>query len=340
MNLDEFFESEDERNDFFIDIIEKLDGTAFGKRIKEHIDESSAFIEAYYPNRIVPNEPIYYEKGRASRTFEFELSRLWRRAIGMYVEHRVGASLPYIRDELGDKTAYERINKYNDACLTLIETRVIPLLNEHESAGEDALIFVKEMMGGDDEYVRSCFLSTDLAPSQSEYAFLGMIGLLLRAKHASANSDLSQAYAYLLDATELIGMHDGSAFVTKRLDKIVKSRRAQDSAYAKQESYKKAASRVEELYDSLKPKDKKRWKSASGARNAIMRVLDKEALDANLEKPDIAVSSVYKICKELYAIDTRAAQQKKPGLQAVIRLNMPNGDVVDAPSGRTTDRGK
>ncbi|MEE4750418.1 hypothetical protein V2K65_26110 [Pseudomonas alliivorans] len=338
MNLDDFFETQEERDSFFIKIIEQLDGTDFSKKIKEYIDETSAFVESYYPNRIVPEEPIYYEKGRASRTFEFELSRLWRRAITTYIEHRVGISLPYIQEELGDKTAHERISKYNEACLVLIETRVIPLLNEHENVGDDALLFVKEMMGGDDDYVRNGFLATDLAPSQSEYAFLGMIGLLLRAKHASTNSDLSQAYAYLIDAAELIGMHDGSAFITKRLDKIVKSRRAQESAYAKQESYKKAAARVEELFHSLKPKDKKKWKSASGARNAIMRILDKEALDAGLEKPAIAVSSVYTICKELYATDVRATQQTRPKLQAVIRLEMPNGDIVDAPIGMTSDK--
>jgi len=142
----------------------------------------------------------------------------------------------------------------------------------------------------------------------------------------------------LIDAAELIGMHDGSAFVTTRLDKIVKSRRAQESAYAKQESYKKAANRVVELFQLLKPKDKKLWRSASGARNAIMKVLDKEALDANLEKPDIAASSVYTICKELHALDVHAKQKLRPELQAVIRLEMPNGDIVDAPVGRTSKK--
>jgi hypothetical protein len=71
-----------------------------------------------------------------------------------------------------------------------------------------------------------------------------------------------------------------------------------------------------------------------------MRILDKEALDASLEKPAIAVSSVYKICKELYAIDIRATQQIRPKLQAVIRLEMPNGDIVDAPIGRTSDKAR
>lgn len=314
--------------DLIVLLSNSISGVAHKSSISDAINRSREHVRDWKTHQSLG---ISNDSDDTAGEFDFELNSLWTRAETLYSQDHIKKALPIITGRLGDKTASERINRYYSACIALLRQNVIPVIQDHEDAGDCSYTHVSDMLQGDDAFIRSGFLDGNEAPPQTIFAYIGMFGLLIKAKKLHQKNEFNQAYSYLLKASRLIGMQEGAAFLTDRLDLIVRSLHARNSAHIKHARYQEISSRVQDLFHSLKRIENNLpmpWRNATVAAKKIYAFLQDESRDGSIDDPGIAHSSVYTICKAMCNIEKQAASGKK-NFRLIYKIPLPDGSTFD-----------
>lgn len=246
---------------------------------------------------------ILYEKGRATRSLETEHKRLWARAVKLYTEENIRSLPERVCNSIKDPDSGIDRKQFEGLVENQLLQSIVPALASHRNSGENFYIYVHELIRYPEEQITIEAISdTGRTPLEIGSTFYGIFGLLLQAENAIKSGESAKAYSLLIDATHMIGMHEGARYTTVRMDAVAAKRRAKYNAKKKHSKTDPIKARAHDLFYELMPFDKKmqtkRWETATQAFN---RVWDQLVAEANNKQkdPGVADSTIKNICQHL-----------------------------------------
>lgn len=281
--------------------ISPLDAKDAHDEERKRIEEIIAFSKAELKPRLGKNS-LLYDSGRSRRCFDAELRLQWLKARACYQRHWLSILDPYDQKLLLDP----RNEAFRDELLGMVghdvDSRIRPMLEEHESPGDDLYHLVNRLLSGfkDEDAVK--LLADSGSPLQIQTSLFGIFGLLIQASRYHERRQMDQAYSCLIDASNLIGMNDASTYVMRYLSPVAARRQARKTSAKSRLKKEQIKATVHELYESARPMGgdgkPRRWMSSSEAGGAVWSALTKD-----LEDPDdlgLKDSTVMKLCRELF----------------------------------------
>lgn len=331
---------QEELKQFLLELADKqqytnsmLDGSFIIAQQRSKIDELFQLVH----DRILADHTeeelgtLKHKSTRPLRSFDFELNRLFQETFEVYKEQ----ILPSIPDFLEKAIFRGDENRKNKFLLEHFQKLTLPLLGEHDSPGDDLFLFVCFIMAFNDEKIMNTILADRLSgPAQSIEAVYGMCGLLIQADKSKKEGLGEQAYSYLIDASNMLGMYKSAAFMNARFDTVATKRFAKKQANIKHSSPSElntAKDKVRELFVSLQKADapdKTRlrgpWKSANEAHQEIALSMHKE-IDAKV----IGDSTILALCRQLHKKQKAEAKRKgRPTISVLLKHTLDDGTVV------------
>lgn len=289
-------------------LIRKLDGSEVRQQKVEQIDGTLNFVSKEIKPQFEGRNILLYEKGRASRSFENELQRLWERALICYQLHCRKALGPAIEAYLVDSENQVTHQDFLNMVAAELRTQVVPLLEKHETPGDDFYLLINQLLKGvaDKDAVEN-IANCRATPPETASSIFGMFGLLIQAKRYQQQGHMNQAYSCLLDASNLIGLHDGARYSMDHLPAVAAKIRAKVNSEKSRAKTDKLKLRVIDLFYALRPTDKdgkpQVWKSANKASDAVWDILVEEARKESNESPAISDRTVLSWCQKLLKRD-------------------------------------
>lgn len=321
--------------DIILDLLQKknlsdsiIDGSFLINQNRSGIAEILKAISDNVIPRHLKNEQV---NTRQLRGFEYELNRLAQDACALYKEHFIPV-IPEVIEKLVSQGDSAKLNHFVEKFFYSI---IIPLLNEHESPGDDIFLFVRYIMALNNDKSTNDILADRLSgPAYSLEAVYGICGLIIQADRAKHDGLIDQAYSYLIDASHMLGMYKSAEFMRSRFEPVADSYLAKKNAHKRHSSpsvKKSAQEKVRELFVSLRgPFDPKkaepipRWKNATEARQAISKVMCQE-----IEDKAIGDTTIYSLCKELHNEEMEAAERRtRPTISVIANHTQDDGTVV------------
>jgi len=287
--------------------IRSLDGTELAESYQSLISNVTRQVRDELLPRYEGAKIILYENGRSVRDFEFELKRHWNRAISSYVRHYKNAAPPSIK-KLLDSPGYENAaEEYERLLIGQVQALIIPMLKKQLAPGDDFYLFCRELMAQTDHDIAvENIAQSGITPAQLDCAFFGMFGLLVQAERYAEDGRNAQAYSALIDASHLIGMHEGAAYAMARFDEVAAKRHAKQNSLKSRDGKDKIKMRAAELFYGLGPKDEQgrrcKWGSANDAFEAVWSALEKET-HAQGVKLKISDRTILSLCRRLHKRD-------------------------------------
>lgn len=312
--------------------IKRLDGSELAESYRRIIDNVTHQVRDELLPGYEGTKIILYEDGRSVRDFEFELRRHWNRAIGAYVrhyKHATPSSIKKLLDLPGNESVAEEYERF---LIEQVQEVIAPMLKELITPGDDFYLFCRELMARADQKIAvENIAQSGMTPPQLDFAFFGMFGLLVQAERYADDGRTVQAYSALIDASHLLGMHEGASYAMTLFDDIAAKRRAKQNSSKSRDEKDKIKKRAAELFYELAPKDeqgrRRRWGSANDALEEIWSALEKEA-HANGVKLKISDRTILSLCQRLQRRD-------KDGTGLEIRVEvmkiMPDGTKYIVP---------
>ncbi|WP_110973206.1 hypothetical protein [Pseudomonas huaxiensis] len=274
---------------------------------------------------------IISKKSRTARTFHTELSRLTEATFRLY-KNLIPNTLPEIFLKILKTKSSDIIDEFLSIHFSNI---TVPALRDEDHPGDDIFLFIRHiMLINDEDEMNSIIAETLTAPAQSLEAVYGMCGLLIQASRAEQEGRMDEAYSYLIDASNMIGMCQATEFMMPRIDAIAKKRFAKENAKRKHTSpspLNSAKKKVAELYINLKPlvepdkpNSSRKWQSANHAHETIYDAMRKE-IDAN----EIGDTTILTICRKLYKQEKIQIQkQGRPTVNVYIKQTLADGTTI------------
>ncbi|OYT80912.1 hypothetical protein [Pseudomonas sp. PGPPP2] len=274
---------------------------------------------------------IISKKSRALRSFHTELARLTEATFKLYKD-LILEKLP----EVFLKILKTKSNDTIDEFLSIHFNHItIPALRDEKHPGDDIFLFIRHIMSINDEKEMNSIIAEKLsAPAQSLEAVYGMCGLLIQASRAEQEGRIDEAYSYLIDASNMIGMCQATAFIMPRIESVANKRFAKKNAQRKHMSpspLNAAKSKVAELFVSLKPlaepnnpSSARRWENANHAHETIYDAM-REEIDTKI----IGDTTILGICRKLYRQEkNHAHKQGRPTVNVYIKQTLADGTVL------------
>jgi hypothetical protein len=268
---------------------------------------------------------------RPLRGIDRELGRMTQEVCALYKEQFIPL-IPEVIERLVSQGDSVKLNHFVDKFFYSI---IMPLLSEQESPGDDIFLFVRYIMALDNDKTTNDILADRLSgPAYSLEAVYGICGLIIQAGRAKRNGLIDQAYSYLIDASNMLGMYKSAAFMRSRFEPVANSYFAKKHANKKHSSpsaNSAAKEKVRKLFVSLRgsfdpenPESFPLWKNASEARKAISEVMCQEVEDGV-----IGDSTIYSLCKELQNQEKEAAERRaRPAISVIVNQTLDDGTVV------------
>lgn len=290
------------------DAASMLDAGSARERLAAHVEQTIEFVREKILPTYSGKKLLLYDEGRAVRSFDFEWTRLWEKAITLYLRSAGRLSGPDVETYLSDPAHASILKELQNDLRAQIETFTVPLLEDFETPGDDFLLYTyTRMVATDEKTTIDDIAGAGLTPPERIEAFFGMFGLLIEATRAKQQGAMDLAYSFLLDASHMIGMHESARYVMKFSPEVAKKRRAQLNSEKSREQVKKAKLRVCELFNELRPTSAdgkpQRWKKANDAAHAVWGALEKEAYADGGRAPDISDRTVLSLCQKLHKRD-------------------------------------
>jgi hypothetical protein len=307
------------------DLIRKLGASEERQKKVEQIDGTLNFvskkIKPHFEDRNIP----LYEKGRASRSFENELQRLWGRALICYQLHCRKALGPEIEAYLVNSENQITHQEFLDMVADELRTQVVPLLEKHETPGDDFYLLIDQLQKGvADKDAAENIANSRATLHETAFSIFGMVGLLIQAKRYQQRGLMNQAYSCLLDASDLIGMYNGARYAMNHLPTVAAKIRAKVNSEKSRAKTDKLKLRAIDLFYALRPTDKdgkpQIWKSANKASEAVWDKLVKEA-DKEGELPAVSDRTVLSWCQKLHKRDKEGGNSLDFRVEAIQLLN-------------------
>lgn len=315
-----------------------LDGTKTRESQKKAIGSAVRTMHSEVLHLGQTSHHALYGNQRIDRSFEFEHDRLWHTALHLHLLDHLESMSREAQD------LHEQIKLANPASdlapvlKTQIEQITIPLLAEHEEAGDDLHLYVKLLMNHcDDAAANKIIAQQGSTPPQTADASFAMFDYLHKAKIAALEGQLAIAYSYLLDTSNLIGLHDGARYVVARIDKVGDSRRGainvekgqdkrrEKKLKAKKEAYKFFCSLRDKKGKGIVEKDGVwEWKSGAAAATEILDLLEK----TERGYPVISHRTLTDFCLEWLK-----PERKKPEPRLNVTMSLSNGMRVKIRAG-------
>lgn len=337
-------ELESQMQHFFLDAVrlsqkatEKVDGTASRRDRAALVDLLIKYAKEETLPRLNKRSLKLYSEGRASRSFESELNRLWEKASNEY--QKISAletieNLPSIVSEqiLSDDPDYAR-RGFEYAASIELKSITIPVLEAHPTPGDDLLLyFLDTMCNPDEKSITDHIADSLLAPPQMLYAFLGIFGLLIQAKRSGISGNLAEAYSYLMDANHMIGMLEASAWLTTRFDKIAASRNGKLNARKdtkRKVAVRQAKSFVEHLFYNLMPSNSAGYREWKNHEKALTEI-NAHICDNNINL-GISDHLIKQECLRLHNLDKKIKHNNKFRFQANYVFIKKDGTKINIP---------
>jgi hypothetical protein len=159
----------------------------------------------------------------------------------------------------------------------------------------------------DDEATVENLAASEKTPPELPAAFFGMFGLLLQARRAEREQDMTLAMSYLFDVNHLVGLHEGARYPMRQLPAVAKTLHARRNGDKSRTKKNRAKAHALELYYALRERDTQGqpqpWGSAEIAMEAVWDALVDEAIAAGEENPVIKESTVLGVCKLMHRRD-------------------------------------
>lgn len=296
---------------------------AEAQQIEEAIAHVQADIRPQYGENFLLKEGV-----RKHRDFSQELDRLWKRVLEFYAEAR-GDLHPELAFLHAPENSSYRLRLRSDL-RRYAEDLVVPVLEKFPNAGEDLYLLVYHwILDFDPDASVESIAQTGATAAQWMPALYGMLGLLISAKAAHADGEISLAYSYLMDANHLIGLHEGSKYALKYSQEIERKLSARNSNKLSRAATDAVKLRAVDLYHSLRPLDAQgkaiSWKSGSSAARAVYAALEAEAYERQKRDPNIDDSPgiAFDTIRDLFA---QMVKLEKRGGSLDIKV-----EVVEAP---------
>lgn len=291
-------------------MIGKLDGSEVIKQnghiIDQAIQDSREVIKSQHEEEVGDN--LYLSKGRSVRKFDFECSRLWERALDLYIKSSEKALEDNIARLLNDPK--NKILRERMRCNA--EALVRDIVNNAFKGNEDPagyLFFHTHylMLDCHKDIAVENIATSGMTPPELPTALFGIFCLLVEADKNRKQADMDLAYSFLIDAAELIGLHEGASYAMKNLDEVSVKRRAKLNSEKSRIQKNKEQVRACELFYSLRPHDEEGkpmpWESASAAFEEVWGALVDEALEKGMNDPRTAESTIKTLCRDLQKRD-------------------------------------
>jgi hypothetical protein len=314
------------------DAMPKLDGSENRRVQTEYIDKTIETVQKQIRPNAHGSLPLLDPESRRERVFEGEYKRLWGRVMALYVENCKN-SHPTMAGLLGT-SAYSSIARDFEAGLHKeVQDTTIPILDRHAAPGDDLYLFVLACMRSlDTKATVESLGNSEKTPPQLSEAFFGMFGLLMQARRAEREQDMTLAISYLFDANHLIGLHEGALYPMRHLPAVVETMHARRNAEKSHVKKKRAKARALELYYALRPRDAEggpaAWTSAEEAMKEVWGALVKEAISAGRKDPIIKDSTVQEVCNLLHRQDKKG---KGYDIRVEVIKHLPDGTDVKIP---------
>lgn len=276
---------------------------------------------------------VLYGNQRADRSFEFEHDRLWNSALQLYLRDHLEHMTPEAQ-EFYDQVRHAGANlNLESALASQVEYITLPLLEGYDAAEEDLNLYVRRLMTDSDDAAANKLIAQEgRTPPQTSWAFFAMFGFLHKAKIAASNGDWALAYSFLLDTSNLIGLHEGTHYVMGRLDKVGDIRRAKINGEKGRADKRKSQERAYKLFWSLRSKSAKgiaegkdgylEWKSGAAAAKAISDSI----IDAGGD-PGLSHRKLTELCREWRELELKSLEPR-----LIMQWSFPNGAVLKLPT--------
>ncbi len=283
-------------------LVKTLDGSDILPGTQSDIEKHIALIHSELKPRFVGKQLFVYEEGRARRTFDAEFQRLWVKAEILHrrqLLHKLGS---------GAETLIST-NKTVDADFSrvaamLVNQIIAPLLDELDWPGDDFYLMIDQMLKTVPEDAAIEAIAGSGTPPQSRFAIYGMFGLLIQAGRYKQRNRMNEAYSCLLDASNLIGLSEGSRYAFTYAPPVVVKKKAQESARKSHAKTAEQKRRVVQLYYQLSPSGTDpnkpgRWKSAKMAAKDIESHMARDAYKSGAKKTPISYRLILEVCQNL-----------------------------------------
>lgn len=313
--------------------IGKLDGSEMveqnEKLIDQAIKESESVLEEQRKKGFGDN--CYFKEGRAGRSFDSEISRLWERALNIYIKSSEKALGENIENLLGSPENDILRKRMRFGVEALVHKVIGGAFENNEDPAGHLLFHTHYLMLSCHEKIAIENVSkSGITPPELPTALFGIFCLLVEAEKNKTQRDVELAYSFLTDAVELIGMHEGASYVMRKFDDISVKRRARLNSERSRVKKRKEQVRACELFYSLRPHDEEgkpmQWASASAAFEEVWGTLVEEALEKGMNDPITAESTIKTFCRDLQKRD-------KDGSSLDIRMEvvqvLPDGTEVN-----------
>ena len=310
-------------------LLQKLQIPVMRKNTETSVVESLDLVNnKIKPYLNVDNLGLY--EGRGQRSFERELNRLWEKAVECYELQQRNSLDPEFKAFL-DQSKDQTHQNFLDLLASELQNHVFPFLEQHETLGDDFYLLITQYLQIAEEGAVEKIAITKSTPPELPASVFGMFGLLMQARRYYAKGEADQAYSCLLDAGNLIGMHDGARYTMKHLPAVAAKLRAKANGEKSRANKAKEKVRAAEIFYTLRPMDgdgrQTAWESADEALKRIWKELVNEALADGRDEPYIADSTVRTLCRKLH-------NSYKQGVSYEIRVEVIQCDVsceADAP---------
>lgn len=316
---------------------ERLDGTAARRKIAQLIDSLIKCTRDDILPQTNKSSLKLYSEGRASRSFDAELNRLWDKTTveyqRMFADQNISNLPAIISEQIFSEDPDFARRGFEHLAAVELNSAIIPELESRDTPGDDILLYSLHILINPDEKIITNHIAESLiTPPQMLYAFLGIFGLLIQARRSEDRGNLPEAYSYIIDANHMIGMLEASTWITRRFDTISASRNGK--LRGKKETKKKIAVQqakwyVEQLFNSLMPIDNmglRKWRSAEAALEAINIYICDHKIDIG-----ISDETIKKECAKLNRAHKKKKETNKFNLQVNYAFTKKDGSKIYIP---------
>jgi hypothetical protein len=245
---------------------------------------------------------LFAEGTRETRGFKNEYNRLKSRVLDFYVAS-LTEQIPELARILETPPFAATQAQLRNKVRAYAESLIVPIIERFPTSGEDIYMQMYSWVwSADSKTMVKDIADTGIGASESVLATYGMLGLLMDARKAHNSGHVERAYSYLLDASHLIGMREGSNSITKHLPDLTEKLHKVNNSYKSRAPKREASYRAAVLFYELRPKDERGlrspWANKNAAAKAIWEVMEKEAY-ALKAKPGLEFSGVDRLCQQL-----------------------------------------
>lgn len=279
-----------------------------------------------------------HKETRPIRTYEYELNRLWGRAIYIF-ERYFEVRIPPVLKAVIEDSNQSGESKLKELINIIFRKFIIPTLASQENPGDDLFLFVRHaMLYSDEKQIAKIISETLDTPHHTPAAIFGICGLLIQSQQASEIGSMHEAYSYLLDANLMLGMYHSSEYIMERFDEISDQRKSKlnlQKRHAKDNAVNLGKIRVSELFFSLREKGpdgvRTLWKSANKAMADISLALAKEKLESKRTDIKISDTTILEVCRNLQRQERD--RKENPDFEIVQGYRLKDGTFIPDPDG-------